>query len=405
MRRSALMIVCLSTVLGGCSLQDSLGPDNSASSANPYLASVVGIVPDSIRSATIYLYCSSPSMQTVGIHRVNGPWSDSTVTWDSFAASYDATSSGSLLANTVGWRTADVTQLVRGWVSGSVSNHGLLLDQAISVLPRGVFFSREAVFNRPYLQVCYAGANGDTCEQFAVMRDASINQAAPTTSLGFADMLFTGYSDAIGNEYQSLMFFSLPVYTPPPSDDTGSTGDTDTTGTGEPGDTVITDDPSDSTITDDPADNGCTRSASWWLRHTGCGSRSREDAVTELLPLWLGTPDGQYSIELTSSCQVTNHLLRRHRPEGFAALKPLLSELLAAKLNIAAGASDSGVAEVIQAADAFFASHQVDAGRSITWKEVRLIHRWCNTLHRFNVGEIGPGSCDFELNRWVDISG
>ncbi len=395
MRKATIILASVLSILVGCSQQNPIGSNNTVPGTDTYLALAAGIIPDSIQSATLYLYCSSPSMQTVSLHRVTSSWSDSAVTWANFGGAFDAAAEGSLVANAPGWRTADITPLVRGWIRGQYVNHGLLLDQAASA-PRGLFFSRDNVFMKPYLVVCYAGPNGDTCEQFPVMHDASIDQSIPDGNYGFAEVLFTGYA-AVGSEYQGLVYIDLPLYTPPPSDTTSTDPGSDTTIVIDPNDSTGNGDPGDSTVIEEPVDHGCTRSASWWLRHSGCAPRAKIDSITPLLPIWLGTPGGPQSVEINSNCEAKEYLLRCHRARLFAAMKPLFSELLAAKLNIAAGADDSAVAEVIVAADQFIGSRAITKRAALTRSEMRLVHQWQHILHRFNVGEIGPGSCG--LNR------
>lgn len=389
MRKSLFILLGMTALLAGCSEQSPLEPNDTGAYNNAFVLQTPGIVPDSIHSATLYLYCSSPSFQAVGIHRVNSPWSETSVTWNNFGAAYQSSADGSLLANTVGWISADVTNLVRGWVGGAFANEGMLLDQQITTQPRALFFSRDAVFFRPYLVVCYAGENGDTCEQFAPTRDASINQSVPDAVYGFAEVLLTGYADNPGEEYQSLAYFNLPVYTPPPPP-------IDTGGTDPGGDTVVVIDPGDSTQIQEPDENGCTKSSSWWLRHNGCSAPSSSDAVSELLPVWLGTPGGLNSVEITSPCQTREYLVRQRRPDQFAAVKTLLCEQLAAKLNIASGADDAAIENIVIAVDEFLAARVIDSRHTLSRSEMRRIHQWQKALQRYNHGEIGPGRCGLQ---------
>lgn len=393
--KTILLLTGLIAALTGCSDRSQYGVNDTAANDDSYAFASGVIVPDSVRSATLYLYCTSPSFQTVYVHRATAGWSDSDVTWSSFAGAYDSNASGSFLASAMGWRSVDVTGLVKNWIGGTHPNHGFLLDQQVSNLPRGVFFAKENIFMQPYLVVCYGSPSGDSCEQFPIIQDATINQSTPNINSGFAEVLMTGYA-AIGPlENQGLLYFDLPTFTPPPPPPPPD----DSTVVINPGDdsTVIVD-PADTT--DDP---GCTRSASWWFRHCGCGPRAKVDEVTALLPLWLGTPGGNYSVEVDDPCKVSEYLNQSVRRGLFAPLKPLLAELLAAKLNVAGGADDADIASAIAEADAFLASKPVSRRNSLTKEEFRKVHEWRRALHQYNVGESGPGACDSDVSNWARI--
>jgi hypothetical protein len=95
---------------------------------------------------------------TVNFHRITAPWTESTVTWSSFAGAFDpqifATLSNATVPN--GLVTIDLTGMVQSWKSGVVPNRGFLLEQG-SGTGRTTFGAAEAsVANRPKLTVCYA---------------------------------------------------------------------------------------------------------------------------------------------------------------------------------------------------------------------------------------------------------
>lgn len=99
----------------------------------------------------------SEGARTVDIHRILGPWSETTVTWNNFAG-YDPTLAASFPAGDFGWKTADVTTLVRGWANGTYPNYGLLLeDPTTTDGAYETYFSSEnqSVTDRPKLAVCY----------------------------------------------------------------------------------------------------------------------------------------------------------------------------------------------------------------------------------------------------------
>jgi hypothetical protein len=92
----------------------------------------------------------------VRAHRITAPWSESTVTWDSFAGAFSANVEATFPAAAAGTSaTADLTALVQAWVSGSSTNDGLLLERDLGST---VFASSEYALvpsDRPQLTVCY----------------------------------------------------------------------------------------------------------------------------------------------------------------------------------------------------------------------------------------------------------
>ena len=96
-----------------------------------------------LQSATLHLYIETRSMETVEVHRVTSPWNEMTVTWNSFGGAFDATTESSFAADVWGWRSADITGLVQGWLDGSYANYGLLIKQGDKSTPLTVFYSRE----------------------------------------------------------------------------------------------------------------------------------------------------------------------------------------------------------------------------------------------------------------------
>jgi hypothetical protein len=110
-----------------------------------------------IDSADLYLYKSwKEKGSTVYVHEVLAPWSESSVTYASFAGSYDPTPATSFLAwGGGGYNLAfPVDALVQGWVDGVSPNHGILLQDL--TLYTSFHSSEHAdVATRPELEVCY----------------------------------------------------------------------------------------------------------------------------------------------------------------------------------------------------------------------------------------------------------
>ena len=82
-----------------------------------------------IDSATLYIYVHLASGQTVNVHRVTEDWTELGVTWTNFAGAYDPAIVDSIVADTVGWKSVDITPLVQDWVDGTYPNFGVLIEQ------------------------------------------------------------------------------------------------------------------------------------------------------------------------------------------------------------------------------------------------------------------------------------
>ncbi len=345
---------------------------------------------ESVVSATLYLYCASPSLQTVFVHRSTADWADSTVTWSSFGEAFDATSSGQFAANAPGWKSVDITPLVKSWIDSTYDNFGVVLDQEVSTGVRAVFFSDENVMNKPYLEVHYVTDTYDSTQIFAVQADAVINGAGPDATGNSGGLLLTGYSTDV-YEYQSLLRFDLPVIPNSPPPDTNIVNDT----TGVDDSTIVVDTTVNDTIP--LVEGGCTQAARWWAHRAGCEHFSKADSVSAYLPIWIGDEGGEYSIEVSEGCQASKYLQPRRLSDILNPWARLYAELLAAKLNIAHGADDAEIAETIAEVDAYLASHQQTIRRRFMNRhDIMSIHGWARQLHAYNVGEIGPGRCPLD---------
>ncbi|HEX9106676.1 MAG TPA: hypothetical protein VF832_05605, partial [Longimicrobiales bacterium] len=69
-------------------------------------------------------------------------------------------------------------------------------------------------------------------------------------------------------------------------------------------------------------------------------------------------------------------------------LRRLTAGLLAAKLNLAAGADGSAVSATVAAGDAFLARHD-----DVSASQRAQVLVWITALGRYNDGAIGPGHC------------
>ena len=133
-----------------------------------------------------------------------------------------------------------------------------------------------------------------------------------------------------------------------------------------------------------PPDAGCTRTPGYWKNHAGFGPQ--DNVLGQYLPITLGN----YVVD--DELDAVNILSRTGG--SWNGIVKLRAHLLAAKLNIAAGASDGDIDDVIAAADAFLTTHSEGDWSSLSAAEQTTVLGWKDDLDDYNNGVIGPGHCD-----------
>jgi len=117
-----------------------------------------GIPADAQISSAIarFFVLDSNSLADVDIHRVTGDWSESTVTWNSIAASHDSAVIASIGRNAPvnQYASVNIVPLVQGWLNGSIPNQGIMLKTTFW-FDAAKFSSKEDsnAAQQPYLEV------------------------------------------------------------------------------------------------------------------------------------------------------------------------------------------------------------------------------------------------------------
>ena len=307
-----------------------------------------------LQSATLYIYVYAANNQTVNIHRITAPWDETTVTWNSFGGAFDATVVNSFFNDATGLTSVDVTSLVQAWLDGTYPNYGLLLDQADQNYPRAEYISKDfGWITPPYIEVCYSTADADVCEQVADIGDTYIWQLNPDNNFGLLARLYTGWLNETDMEKQSLLMFDIE-YEPTTED-------------------------------------GCTWCKGCWRNHSGLDGR--DDWITQYLPIVLGNTGGQCSIDVDNVDFARQLLGMELYDNPTNGIIHLYAQLLTTKLNIAYGASDEVIADVVALADNFLATHCWEDWYELTKPEQKTVFEWQKKLDDYNSGRIGPGHC------------
>ncbi|MFO0758037.1 MAG: DNRLRE domain-containing protein [Byssovorax sp.] len=133
---------------------------------------LTGIPPGAtITSANVALSQTNNGAGTWNAHLITAPWDESTVTWQSFAGAFDATTfkSGSTANPSI---VFSVMPQVQAWVNGAMPNHGFLLEQPGAFQTKIKAQEWLVAGQRPTLTVCYkvtcapgfADCNGDAAD-------------------------------------------------------------------------------------------------------------------------------------------------------------------------------------------------------------------------------------------------
>jgi hypothetical protein len=167
-----------------------------------------------IESATLNIYAHDVNGKKVNVHRITDDWTEETVTWNSFAGSYDPNIIYIFKPENIGWINIDLTELVKAWIRGEYSNYGVLLDQEAvgeSSWDRTIYNSKDNTilepYNKPYFEIKYmVNSNLESVKEI-ISADAYIWEMEKNEPHGLDYRLFTGYLN--GAEKQSLIRFNV----------------------------------------------------------------------------------------------------------------------------------------------------------------------------------------------------
>jgi len=299
------------------------------------LSAQVTIPAGSTIDTAIFSIMSNRTYQIINLHRITADWGENSVTWNTFAGSYDHLNIiGSFSADSVGWHSVDMTSLVQAWVAGIYPNYGILLEQGLTQMT--TYWSSESspINGRPKLEIWYTTPAGDA--RYAIIQrpddaqdgvaDAYIWQKAPNAPQNYAS-LYTGiYEDF---EKYALIRFHFRVVT-------------SGVGTGTPG-------------------YWKNHPEAWPVDQILIGGRlyTKEEAITFM-----------------------------NMPDSHDKTITMFSALVSAKLNVLIGNDDSCIADTITNADLWMVDHPVDSevragGSASPW---RIGEPLCTMLNSYNNG-------------------
>lgn len=128
---------------------------------------------------------------------------------------------------------------------------------------------------------------------------------------------------------------------------------------------------------------GCTRTQGYWKTHAP-NSKNNKNGKTKVDPAWGSLYDDPFFTSGKTYMEVLETA-----PKGGDAYYILAHQYIAAKLNLAAGASmPTNVRSVYDMATAYFMSPTTSTVSRST------LLQWAELLTAYNEGRVGPGSCD-----------
>lgn len=139
---------------------------------------------------------------------------------------------------------------------------------------------------------------------------------------------------------------------------------------------------------------GCTLTIGYWKTHAGIGNGNQGDMVSQYLPIYLGTPGGTRSLNVTNALIAYRVLNQNYYGTSSNGITKLYAQLLAVKLNIAHGAGYDDIASIIAAADEFLKTHSYYDWGSLSQGDKVQVNYWHNQLDFYNNGFIGPIHCE-----------
>jgi len=142
-----------------------------------------------------------------------------------------------------------------------------------------------------------------------------------------------------------------------------------------------------------PPPQGCTLTIGYWKNHAGFGPQP--DYLSQFLPIWLGDAGGGSSLFVDDVQMAYDLLTQKVYGAPNNGITKLYAQMLAAKLNIANGADDGAIADVIADADEFLADHDWTDWDSLSKNDKKKVLGWKSDADDYNNGLIGPGHCDF----------
>ena len=115
-----------------------------------------------INSATMWLYTRAGESQTITFYTPSASWTESSLTWNNQPSPVTPYASVAQDGSTAHWTSVDVTNIVRKWNDGTITNNGLVaLSDGGGASASTDWRSKENKTNKPYISVDYTAPPND----------------------------------------------------------------------------------------------------------------------------------------------------------------------------------------------------------------------------------------------------
>jgi hypothetical protein len=109
-----------------------------------------------INSATMWLYTRAGESQTITFYTPSVSWTEKSLTWNNQPSSVTPYASEAQDGSTAQWTSVDITNIVRKWNDGTITNNGLVaLSNGGGGSASASWNSKENIINKPYISVDY----------------------------------------------------------------------------------------------------------------------------------------------------------------------------------------------------------------------------------------------------------
>ncbi len=218
MKKLTVVFGILALLILGCGDNQNLLDNSDLTYTDPQDLPLISLPAGAVLDSAIFsLYVEDflgSGDHHVNIHRVTAPWDEGTVTFNSFAGSYDPVAVATFTATGTGWYHSDITSLVQDWLDGVYPDYGVFVRQTEADYTRYASSEYVNAASRPMLKVCYSLGGFSECITIqrgtnGTVGDAYIWGLYPDANYGSEVVVYSGL--IAGYEKQGLFKFDVEV--------------------------------------------------------------------------------------------------------------------------------------------------------------------------------------------------
>jgi hypothetical protein len=208
-----ILSISLSLMMTGCADESSPIRSIAEQSSNSFPGNPQKPIPADASIDSVFLWLHSPTADThlVSVHHVTAAWDEMSVTWNSFAESYDAEAITHLLLDDSGYMAFDLSSVAADLLVTGQDNHGILLRLDPGDASKEYITGKENGAGAAFLKICYTAADSSVCENLMVVADAAIYAGVPMMNFGLMPSMPLGYTGSPDSVFQILLDFGIMI--------------------------------------------------------------------------------------------------------------------------------------------------------------------------------------------------